>query len=124
MKYAAELEPFIDMVRRLVEVRESPQAVELLGDKKGWGRQDLIAIAEAGEGIENSIHEATHGAMNPTPDVKEWRGWREFAVESCIALALVDKQWCIDYWAAQMRQGVKVPLELKGPLKKTVTGPR
>ena len=118
-KSAAELEPFVDMIRRLVEVRDTPEAVELLGEKKGWDRQNLAGIADAGEAMESSIDEANHGAMIRTPDVKEWRGWRELAVDSCIALAIVDKQWCIDYWAAQMQRGVKVPLELRGPLKST-----
>ncbi len=116
---AAQLEPFIDMIRRLADVRDMPEAVEMLGDKKGWDRQSLIATAEIGERIEFSIHEAAHGAFIRIPTVEEWRGWRENVLDVCVVLALIDKPWCIDYWARQMQRGVKVPLELKGPMKST-----
>ena len=119
MKYAAELEPFIDMVRRLVEIRDRPEAVEMFGDDEVWSSRNLTAIANAGQSIEDRIHEATHGAMIASPDVKEWRAWRENAVYPCTAVAVLDKQWCVGYWAEQKRAGVKVPLELRHPMKST-----
>ncbi len=118
MKYAAELEPFIDMIRHLIEVRDSSKAADLLDNKVGWDRDNLIVVANTGQSIHDRIHEATHGAMIASPDVKEWSRWKEIAVQNCIAAARVDKQWCIDYWAEQKRMGVKAPRELRGPMKK------
>jgi len=74
-KYAAQLEPFIDMIRRLAQIWDTPVAQNEFGQVEGrWSTQDLVEIANDGDAIKEAIHAGAHGAFVQTPTVEVWRG--------------------------------------------------
>ena len=122
-KFAAGLQPFIDMVHRLAEIWDSPEVQREFEDISSTA-EEIRELAEAGQAIQDGMHEGAHrvladseGRFLQTPSVEVWRGWRDAATPLCIALSVVDPIWCTDYWVEQGRLGVKVPLELRKGLR-------
>ena len=123
-KYAAQLLPFIDMLHRLAEIWDSPEVQREFGHAST--ADDIRELTEIGGAIFENMHACAHRALADSegrflqsPSVEVYRRWKDTATFSCIALSVVDPNWCINYWTEQERSGVKVPLELRKGLRQT-----
>jgi hypothetical protein len=122
---AAQFQPFIDMLNRLADIWDTDVWQAEFAHVIGSAEEIRQLAADGGE-IMEGIHACAHrvladsnGASFQSAPVKLWKAWKDAATPWCLSLSVVDRDWCVDYWSEQMREGVKIPLELRSGLRQT-----
>jgi hypothetical protein len=123
-KSAAQLQLFINMLNRLADIWDLKKVQVEFGDT-GWSAEEARKMATEGAQIMHYLHAGAHrvvtdtgGRIPETPSVEVWRGWENAATPWCIALSVVDRDWCLSYWAGLEWLGVVVPLKLRRGLSR------
>jgi hypothetical protein len=118
-KSAAQLQLFINMLNRLADIWDFKKVQAEFGDT-GWSAEEARRMATDGAQMMDNMHAGAHCVVAETnaglpgsPSVEVWRGWENAATPWCIALSVVDRDWCVTYWAGLEWLGVLVPLKLR-----------
>jgi len=123
-KSAAQLQLFINMLNRLADIWDFKKVQAEFGDT-GWSAEEARRMATDGAQIMHNMHARAHRVVAETdarfpgsPSVEVWRGWENAATPWCIALSVVDRDWCVTYWAGLEWLGILVPIKLRRGLSR------